>query len=189
MQVSSPDPSSPILISRGSQGSKPSDSAGDVISMSDEGINSPPRTTSSSKSGQPLAARLSTAVPPPPSVPANMSLTNAASPHRPMQLSYAQALASPGRQHKGGSSANETRTKLSSSEAPLAKVANPYDCPSRRRVTFNDDANETRTFSGADENPWDGYDSALDDESALEEDPTSEDEAGARTGEKAKNVA
>ena len=75
------------------------------------------------------------------------------------------------------------------SEAPLAKVVNPYDCPSRRRATFNDDANETRTFSGADENPWDGYDSALDDESASEEDPTSEDEAGAHTGEKAKDVS
>ena len=44
-------------------------------------------------------------------------------------------------------------------------------------------------FSSADENPWDGYDSALDDESALEEESTSEDEAGARTGEKAKDAA
>jgi hypothetical protein len=69
------------------------------------------------------------------------------------------------------------------------KVANPYDCPSRRRATFNKDANETRTFSGADENPWDGYDSAMDDELASEEDPTSEDETGARTGETAKDIA
>ncbi len=96
VQVSSPDPSLSVHILRGSRGSKPSDSAGDVILTSDEGINSPPRTISSSKLGQPLAARLFTAVPPPPSVPANMSLTNAASPHRPTQLSYAQALASPG---------------------------------------------------------------------------------------------
>jgi hypothetical protein len=75
------------------------------------------------------------------------------------------------------------------SEAPLAKVANLYNCPSCRRATFSDDANETQTFSGADENPWDGYNFALDDESASEEDPTSKDEAGARTGEKAKDVA
>ena len=74
-------------------------------------------------------------------------------------------------------------------EPPPAKVVNPYYYPSRRRATFNDDANETRMFSSADENPWDGYDSALDDESALEEESTSEDEAGARTGEKAKDVA
>ena len=125
MQVSSPDPSLSVLILRGSRGSKPSDLAGDVISMRDEGINSLPWTTLSSKSGQPLAARLSTAVPPPPSVPANMSLTNSASPHCPTQLSYAQALASLGRQHKGGSSADETQMKLLLSEAPLAKVANP----------------------------------------------------------------
>jgi hypothetical protein len=129
------------------------------------------------------------AVPPSPSAPANMSLTNSASPHCPTQLSYAQALASPGRQHKEGSSTDETRTKLSLSEAPLAKVANLYNCPSCRRATFSDDANETQTFSGADENPWDGYNFALDDESASEEDPTSKDEAGARTGEKAKDVA
>ncbi len=44
-------------------------------------------------------------------------------------------------------------------------------------------------FSSADENPWDGYDSALDDELALEEESTSEDEAGARIGEKAKDAA
>jgi hypothetical protein len=44
-------------------------------------------------------------------------------------------------------------------------------------------------FSSADENPWDGYDSALDDESASEEDPTFEDKAGASTGEKAKDIA
>ena len=49
------------------------------------------------------------------------------------------------------------------------KVANPYDCPSCRQATFNDDANETLMFSSADENPWDGYNSALDDELALEE--------------------
>ena len=97
VQVSSPDLLSSVHISRGSWGSKPSNSVGDAISMGDEGINSPPWTTSSSKSGQPLAARLSTAVPPPPSVPANMSPMNAASPHRPTQLSCAQALASPGR--------------------------------------------------------------------------------------------
>ena len=60
--------------------------------------------------------------------------------------------------------------------------------PFRRRATFNDDANETRMFSSADKNPWDGYDSALDDESALEEDPASEDEAGVRTGEKTKDI-
>ena len=68
-------------------------------------------------------------------------------------------------------------------------VANPYNCPPCRRATFNEDANESRMFSSADENPWDGYDSALDDESALEEDPTSKDEAVASTGEKAKGVA
>jgi hypothetical protein len=44
-------------------------------------------------------------------------------------------------------------------------------------------------FSSADENPWDGYNSALDDESASEEESTSEDEAGAHTGEKAKDAA
>jgi hypothetical protein len=44
-------------------------------------------------------------------------------------------------------------------------------------------------FSSADENPWDGYGSALDDKLASEEEPTSEDEAGACTGEKAKDVA
>ena len=97
VQVNSPDPSLSVHISRGSRGPKPSDLAGDAISMSDEVINSPPPTTPPSKLGQPLAARLSKAVPPPPSVPANMPLKSAASPHRPMQLSYAQALASPGR--------------------------------------------------------------------------------------------
>jgi hypothetical protein len=75
------------------------------------------------------------------------------------------------------------------SEPPSAKVANPYNCPSRRRGTFKDDVNETQMFSSADENPWDGYDSALDDESALEEEYTSEDKAGACTGEKAKDAA
>ena len=90
---------------------------------------------------EPLAARLSMAVPPPPSVTANMSLKSAASPHRPTQLSYAQALASPGRRHKGGSSANKTRMKFLSSEPPPAKVVNPYGCPSRRQAPFNDDAN------------------------------------------------
>ena len=44
-------------------------------------------------------------------------------------------------------------------------------------------------FSSADENLWDGYDSALDDESASEEESTSEDKARAHTGEKAKDVA
>jgi hypothetical protein len=42
VQFNSPDPSLSILISRGSLGSKPLDLVGDVISMSDEGINSPP---------------------------------------------------------------------------------------------------------------------------------------------------
>ena len=41
VQVNSPDPLSSVHISRGSRGSKPSDLAGNVISMSDEGINSP----------------------------------------------------------------------------------------------------------------------------------------------------
>ena len=118
-----------------------------------------------------------------------MSLKSAASPHQPTQLSYAQGLASPRRRHKGGSFANKTRTKFSSLERLPAKVANPYDCPSRRRATFNDDANETRIFSSADENPWDRYDSALDDKSASEEESTSEYEAGACTGEKVKDAA
>ena len=57
-------------------------------------------------------------------------------------------------------------------------MANPYNRPSRSQATFNDDANETWMFSSADENPWDGYDSALDDKLALEEESISEDEAG-----------
>jgi hypothetical protein len=43
--------------------------------------------------------------------------------------------------------------------------------------------------SSADENPWDGYDSTLDDETASEEEYTSKDKAGACTGEKAKDAA
>ena len=165
VQVNSPDPSSSVHISRGSWGPKPSDLAGDVISMSNEGINSPPWTTLLSKS-------------------VHLSM-----PHRPTQLSYAQMLASPGQQHKGGSSADKTRMKFLLSEPPPAKVVNPYDCPSRHQATFNDDANETQMFSSADENPWDGYDSSLDDESASEEESTSKDKAGAHTGEKAKDAA
>ena len=63
-------------------------------------------------------------------------------------------------------------------------MANPYDRPSCSRETFSDDANETRMFSSTDENPWDRYDSTLDDESASEEEYASRDEAVARTGEK-----
>ena len=44
-------------------------------------------------------------------------------------------------------------------------------------------------FSGAEENPLDGYDSALDDKSASEEKSTFEDKVGACTGEKAKDAA
>ena len=71
VRVNSPDPLLSVHISQGSWGSKPSDLVGDDISMSNEGINSPPWTTLLSKS-------------------VHLSM-----PHRPTQLSYAQMLASP----------------------------------------------------------------------------------------------